>query len=133
MRLTTKSEYSLLALIYIARHGQHGFVKIEDICKEYNLPKKYLEQLLHILRQNRYLKTKRGAGGGYGLAKPSAKISIAQIIRLMDGALAPTESVSMYFYSETPLMREAKIMAVFKDIRDYASRRLEGLTLADLV
>lgn len=133
MRLTTKSEYSLLALIHIARHGHKGFVKIEDICKEYAIPKKYLEQLLVILRQNRYIKTKRGAGGGYALAKPAENISIAQIIRLMDGALAPTESVSMYFYSETPLMKEKKIVAVFKDIRDYASRRLERLMLSDLV
>jgi Rrf2 family cysteine metabolism transcriptional repressor len=133
MRLTTKSEYSLLALIHIARHGKKGFVRIEDICKEYDLPKKYLEQLLVILKQNRYLKTKRGAGGGYGLAVSPSKISIAQIIRLMDGALAPTESVSMYFYSETPLMKEKKIMAVFKSIRDYASRKLEKLKLSDLV
>ena len=51
----------------------------------------------------------------------------------MDGALAPTESVSMYFYSETPLMGEKKVMAVFKDIRDYASRRLEKLKLSNLV
>lgn len=133
MRLTTKSEYSLLALIHIARHGRKGFVRIENICKEYDLPKKYLEQLLVILKQNRYLKTKRGAGGGYGLTVPPSKISIAQIIRLMDGALAPTESVSMYFYSETPLMKEKKIMAVFRDIRDYASRKLEKLKLSDLV
>lgn len=133
MRLTTKSEYSLLALIHIARHGKKGFVRIEDICKEYSLPKKYLEHLMVILKQSRYLKTKRGAGGGYGLAMPATKISIAQIIRLMDGALAPTESVSMYFYSETPLMKEKKIVAVFKDIRDYASRKLEKLKLSDLV
>jgi Rrf2 family cysteine metabolism transcriptional repressor len=133
MKLTTKSEYSLLALIHIARHGQRGYVRIEDICKAYGLPKKYLEQLLVILKQNRYIKTRRGAGGGYGLGKPASKISIAQIIRLMDGALAPTESVSMYFFSETPLMKEKKIVAVLKDIRDYASRRLEKLKLSDLI
>jgi Rrf2 family protein len=133
MRLTTKSEYSLLALIYIARHAPRSFAKIEDICGEYKLPKKYLEQLLMILKRSGYLKSKRGAGGGYGLAKPASRISVAEIIRLMDGALAPTESVSMYFYSETPLMGERKIMTVFKEIRDYASRRLERLRLSHLV
>jgi Rrf2 family cysteine metabolism transcriptional repressor len=133
MRLTTKSEYSLLALIYIARHTKKGYVKIEEICSKYQLPRKYLEQLLVILKQNGYIRTKRGAGGGYALAKPASKINIAQIIRLMDGALAPTESVSMYFFSETPLMQEKKIMSVFKDIRDYASRKLERLKLSDLV
>jgi len=133
MRLTTKSEYSLLALIYIARHAKRGYVKVEDICAEYGISKKYLEHLLMILRQSRYVKTKRGAGGGYALALPPSKISVAQIIRLMDGALAPTESVSMYFYSETPLMQETKIMSVFKDIRDYAAKRLERLKLSHLV
>jgi Rrf2 family protein len=133
MRLTTKSEYSLLALIYIARHVPRGYARIEDICKEYGIPKKYLEQLLMILRRSGYVRTRRGAAGGYGLAKAASKISIADIIRLMDGALAPTESVSMYFYSETPLMSEKKIMSVFKEIRDYASSRLERLKLSHLV
>ncbi len=133
MRLTTKSEYSLLALIYIARHGKKGYVRVEDICSEYGISKKYLEHLLMILRQSRYLKTKRGAGGGYALAQPASRISVAQVIRLMDGALAPTESVSMYFYSETPLMREKKVMAVFKDIRDYAAKKLEKMKLSHLV
>jgi Rrf2 family protein len=133
MRLTTKSEYSLLALIYIARNAPRGFVRIEDICKRYSIPKKYLEQLLMILKRSGYIRTKRGAGGGYGLAKPPSKISIADVIRLMDGALAPTESVSLYFYSETPLMGEKRIMSVFKEIRDYVSRRLERLKLSHLV
>ena len=89
MRLTTKSEYSLLALIYIARHRKKGYIKIEEICSEYGISKKYLEHLLMILRQNRYIKTKRGAGGGYALAQPPSKISAAQIIRLMDGIGQP--------------------------------------------
>jgi Rrf2 family protein len=133
MKLTTKSEYSILALIYIARNEKKDFIKIEDICSKCDIPKKYLELLLSILRQSRYIKTKRGTSGGYKLAKPASKISIAEIIRLMDGALAPTESVSKYFHSNTPLGKEKKIMKVFKEIRDYVSNKLESLTLGDLV
>lgn len=133
MKLTTKSEYSILALIYIARHQEKGLIKIEQICSQCDIPKKYLELLFTILRQNRYLKTKRGAAGGYTLARPASKIIIAEIIRLMDGALAPTESVSRYFFSHTPLEREKKVMKVFKEIRDYVAARLEGLKLSDLV
>ncbi len=133
MKLTTKTEYSLLALIYIARHEKEAFVKIEDICAKYDLPKKYLEQLLLTLKQNRYVKTRRGSSGGYMLAKPSAKISFAEIARLMDGALAPTESVSKYFYSHTPREKEKKIMTVLKDIRDYVADKLENVTLSDLI
>lgn len=133
MRLTTKSEYSLLGLIYIARNEKKGFIKVEDICHKYNIPKKYLEQLFLVLKQSRFLKARRGARGGYKLALPAEKISIAQIIRLMDGALAPTESVSMYFFSHTPLEREKKIMAVFKEIRNYVANKLEHLKLSDLI
>ena len=133
MKLTTKSEYSILALIYMARNNKNGFMKIDQICSKCDIPKKYLELLFMILRQNGYIRTKRGTGGGYKLTKPASQISIAEIIRLMDGALAATESVSKYFFSETPLGREKKLIKVFKEIRDYISKRLENLTLADLV
>ena len=92
VKLTTKSEYSILALIYMARHEKKGFIKLEEICSKCDIPENYLVLLFSILRQERYIKTRRGAGGGYELAKPASKISIAEIIRVMDGALAPTES-----------------------------------------
>lgn len=133
MKLTTKSEYSLLALIYIARNEPNGFTKVEDICKEYNISKKYLEQIFVSLKQSRYIKTKRGANGGYKLAQPPDKINVAEIIRLMDGALAPTLAVSKYFYETTPIEREKKIIKVFKEIRDYISDKVENLTISDLI
>ena len=133
MKLTTKSEYSILALIYLAGHQKNGFVKMEDICSEYDIPKKYLELLVFILRQNGYVKTKRGYSGGYKLAKPASEISIAEIIRLMDGALAATASVSKYFFSDTPLSKQHKLMSVFEQIREYISNKLETLKLSDLV
>lgn len=133
MKLTTKSEYSLLALIYIARNENKGFIKIEEICSKCDVPRKYMELLLTILRQSRYIKTRRGTSGGYKLAKPASQISIAEIIRLMDGALAPTECVSKYFYSSTPLSREKQLVKIFKEIRNYIANRLEALKLSDLI
>ncbi len=133
MKLTTKSEYSILALVYLARNNSEGFIKIEKICSKYDISKKYLEILFLALKQNHYIKTRRGTSGGYKLAKPASEINIAEIIRLMDGALAPTESVSKYFFSYTALSREKKALKVFKEIRDYISKKLETLTLADLI
>ena len=133
MKLTTKSEYSILALIYIARKENKGFIKIEEICLKCDIPKQYLVLLFSTLKQNSLIKTRRGASGGYQLAKPASKISIAEIIRLMDGALAPTESASRYFFSSTPLSNEKKLMGVFKEIRDYVSNKLETLKLSDLI
>ena len=133
MKLTTKSEYSLLALIYIARHEKNGYIRIEEICAHYNIPAKYLEHLMTTMKQNRVVKSRRGMGGGYQLGRPARDIRIAEVIRLMDGALAPTESVSTYYYAHTPLEQEQKIMDVFQDIRNYVARKLERLRLSDLV
>ena len=133
MRLTTKSEYSILALIYIARHQKKGFIKIEEICSRCDISKKYLELLFSSLRQNRYIRTKRGSSGGYRLAKPASKITAAEIIRLMDGALAPTESVSKYFYDHTPVEANERLVRVFKEIRDFAAKKLEDTHLSDFL
>jgi len=132
MKLTSKSEYTLLALIYMARQKKGAFVKIEDICSTYDIPKKYLEQLLTILRSNGLLKTRRGAEGGYALAKDPEKITAADIVRIMDGPIAPTDSVSTYFYSSTPLEKEGAVLDLFRDIRDYAAKLMESKTLSDL-
>lgn len=133
MKLTTKSEYTILALIYLARQPEGAFVKIEDICRHFDIPKKYLELLFMTLRQNRYIQTRRGTHGGYRLMRPTNAITIAEIVRLMDGPLAPTESVSQYFFANTPLSKEPKMLAVCKEIRDFIANRLEKLTLADVI
>lgn len=133
MKLTTKSEYSILALLYIARQPIDVYVKVDEIATSCDIPKKYLELLLMTHRQNRLIRTRRGNQGGYQLARPADQITLAEVIRLMDGALAPTESVSTYFHSDTPISKEAKILSVFQDIRDYIANKLEKITLKDLI
>lgn len=66
------------------------------------------------------------------LAKHPSKISIAEVVRLMDGALAPVESVSKYFYESTPIEQNKALINVFKDIRDYVAKKMETTTFADL-
>ncbi|MDP8254360.1 MAG: Rrf2 family transcriptional regulator [Candidatus Alcyoniella australis] len=133
MKLTTKSEYSLLALLFLARHSDSGFITIEQISHACDIPPKYLEQLLGALRSGRILKARRGVGGGYALARDASQISVAEVIRMMDGALAPTESVSEFFFSKTPLMREERLLDELRIIRNFAAKRLEKLTLSKLV
>ena len=132
MKLTSKSEYTLLALIFMARKPKGAYVKIEEICQAYDIPKKYLEQLLTIMRSNGLVKTRRGAEGGYALAKDSRDITAADIVRIMDGPIAPTDSVSRYFYQATPLEKEDTALELFRDIRDYAAKVMESKTLYDL-
>ena len=133
MKLTTRSEYALLALIHLIRMRGEGYQTVQSIATEQNIPVKYLEQILLILKRARYLKSAKGQQGGYQLAKDPKKISLAEIIRLFDGALAPVESVSTYFYEPTPIEKEKKILKIFKDIRDAIATTLENTMLQDLV
>ena len=133
MKLTSRSEYALLALVYLARHDDDGYVSAETIALAQKIPLKFLEQILFALKRAKYLRSSKGQHGGYHLAKPADKIALADIIRLFDGALAPTESVSKYFYESTPVEREKRLLKVFKGIRDYISDTLEKTTLAAVV
>ena len=132
MKLTSRSEYALLALVYLARHQSEGYVSVETIALAQEIPAKFLEQILLALKRAKYLRSSKGQHGGYHLAKPANKITLAEVIRLFDGALAPTESVSHYFYESTPIEKEKSLVRVFKDIRDYVSDKLESTTLADV-
>jgi Rrf2 family cysteine metabolism transcriptional repressor len=133
MKLTSKSEYALLALIYLARRSADTFVPVQVVASAQGIPPKFLEQILLILKRAKFLRSLRGQAGGYALAKPAEQIHLAEIIRLFDGALAPTESVSVYFYESTPIEKEKCLLAVFRDIRDYISDKLENTTLADVI
>lgn len=133
MKLTTRSEYALLALTYLARCPQNQYVSVCTIAKAQNIPPKFLEQLMMILKRAKLVRSAKGHYGGYMLAKAPEKICLAEIIRLFDGALAPTESVSKNFYESTPIEKEQKLVIIFKDIRDYISNKLETVTIADAI
>jgi Rrf2 family cysteine metabolism transcriptional repressor len=132
MRLSHRSEYALLALVHLARHEDHGFLTVQAIADAQRIPAKFLEQILLTLKRARYVRSMKGQRGGYALARPARGITLAEVIRLFDGALAPTESVSRYFYEPTPIEKEKALLRVFKDIRDQISARLEGTTLSDV-
>lgn len=133
MKLSKKSEYTFLALIDLARNYEQEPVKIRDLSMKNKIPKKYLEQILLQLKGSGYVKSIRGADGGYKLAKEPSQIHMAEIIRLIDGALAPVDSVSTYFYEHTPIEQNEKLIVIFKDIRDYISNKLENITLENLL
>jgi Rrf2 family transcriptional regulator, cysteine metabolism repressor len=132
LKLTTRSEYALLALVHLARHEEAGYLSVQSIAESKGIPPKFLEQILLTLKHARYVRSLKGQRGGYRLAKPASKISLAEVIRLFDGALAPTESVSKYFYESTPVEKERQLLRVFRDIRDMVSEKLETTTVRDV-
>ena len=132
MKLTTRSEYALLALLDLARRGGTEPVSVTTIAKAHDISPKFLEQILLALKHAGYVRSAKGQRGGYTLAKAADRICLAETIRLLDGALAPTESVSRYFYEPTPIEKEQGLVRVFQDIRDYVADKLEHTTLADI-
>lgn len=132
MNLSSRSEYALLALVYLARHESDGFVSVHTIATAQGIPPKYLEQILLVLKLSKYLRSHKGKLGGFKLARPADRISLAEIIRLFDGALAPVESVSKYFYEPTPIEREKNLIGVFRDVRDLVANKLENTTIAEV-
>lgn len=133
MKLTSRSEYALLALIHLARNETDNYQSVDSIAQAQGIPPKFLEQILLALKRAHFLRSSKGQHGGYQMAKSPKQISLAEVIRLFDGALAPTESVSENFYESTPIEKEKNVVAVFKDIRDYVSQKLETTMLSDVL
>lgn len=132
MKLSFRSEYALLALVYLTHCGMGKFVPVKTIAKEQGIPPKYLEQILLTLKRASYLRSVKGQGGGYALAKSPSQITLAEVVRLFDGPLAPTGSASVFFYETTPIEKNTNLLHVFRDIRDHIAEKLESITLADL-
>lgn len=132
MKLTVKSEYALLALLFLRRNSGDDYFSVQTIAKAQGIPPKFLEQILLTLKRARYVSSIKGQKGGYKLLKPASKISLAEIIRLFDGALAPTESVSKYFYEPTPIEKEKGLIKIFGEIRNHISEKLENTNLDDI-
>ncbi|HET9253166.1 MAG TPA: Rrf2 family transcriptional regulator [Candidatus Eisenbacteria bacterium] len=130
MRLTTRSEYALLALIHLGRQAPDAYLSVHSIASSQGIPPKFLEQILLALKRSRVVQSQRGQRGGYRLARAAEKISLAEIVRLFDGPLAPTDSASKHFYGPTPVERERKLLRVFREIRDHVADKLESTTIA---
>lgn len=133
MKISKKSEYACLALIELAKSYETGLVTITELAEKNHIPQKYLEQILLLLKSARYVESIRGTRGGYKLSKSPDKISVAEIVRLIDGPLAPVKSVSHFFYEHTPIEQNKALLSVFFDIRNYIAEKLENTTFQDLI
>jgi Rrf2 family transcriptional regulator, cysteine metabolism repressor len=133
MRLSSRTEYALLALIYLARLKEGEFAHGQSISEAQGIPMSFLQQILFSLKQSRLVKSVKGRSGGYCLSKSASEISVAEVVRLFDGPLAPSRTVSKYFHEATPIAGEKKVTRLLRDIRDHVAKLLEGTSLADLI
>lgn len=128
MKLSRKSEYACLAIVEIASCNCEKYIKLQSIATRWKIPSKFLEQILLRLKHSGYIESRKGSDGGYRMIKNPEQITVAEIIRLFDGPLAPTDSVSMYFYEETPIEQHCLLHRYFKEVRDLISDKLEATT-----
>ena len=133
--LSKKCQYALHALIYLAEH-QNGLTFISEIAASKRIPKKFLEAILLDLKNTSILGSKKGKGGGYFLKKRPEEISILQIVRAIDGAVAMLPCVSLNFYERCGLCENetaCSINRLFSQVRDETLKILSKNTLADLI
>src|SRR6478609_4301950 len=133
MKISQKGLYALQAMMMLARHYNQGAIRIRDIAYEENLPEKFLELILLELKNARMVESVRGAKGGYALRRPPAEIHLSEIIRLIDGPLAPfgdAEQLRTLIDKDEP---HRALYQVFLDVRDAAAHILENTSLADIV
>jgi Rrf2 family protein len=137
MKLSKKGEYALRSLINlgIAAEMDRKLVQVSELAESEQLPVKFLEQILHILKEAGIVESQRGKFGGYRLARPARKILIGEVVRLIDGPLAPIGCVSQTAYEPCTCPDEAHcgLRMLMVDVRNAIAGILDRYSLADVV
>ena len=118
----------MLALRY-----QQGAIKVRDIASEADVPRKFLELILLELKHARIVESARGSNGGYQLRRPPSQIRLSEVIRLIDGPLAPFGDADQLRDLIARDTEHRALYQVFLDVRDVAAGILENTSLADIV
>ncbi|MBI2907298.1 MAG: Rrf2 family transcriptional regulator [Chloroflexi bacterium] len=131
MKLSTKGEYAMRALLDLALHGDEGLVQTSDIADRTDIPVKYLEQIMLSLKSAGMLTSKRGIGGGYALARPAEEISVGDVLRLLEGTpnIVSCAGGSM---GTCPEKQTCSIRSVLMEVRDAMARVVDQTSFADL-
>lgn len=129
MELSCKSEYALLALLELSLHYSKGEpLRICQIAVAQNIPDRYLEQLLATLRRGGFVKSQRGAKGGYLLTREPWKVTLLDVVSCIEGFDAKAKAVRSSQTTESAVVND-----VWQETRLAAESVLEGHTLQDLV
>jgi Rrf2 family protein len=134
--LTMKTKYALKALAQLAVAPEGLPLQIADIAEQDQIPRKFLEAILAELKHHGFLRSRKGRGGGYLLAKPADTISLASVIRVLDGPIAPVPCLSRTAYRPCEGCKDEATCAVrlvLKDAHAASLQVLESTTLADMV
>jgi len=133
MGVSQKCQYALRAIIELARRYGNGTTSIREIAQVQAIPPKFLELILTDLRKGGFVDSRRGAHGGYILAMGPEAISVGQIIRLIDGPVAPVRCVGDRRGGDCPLYGERALMGMWGRARDAVTEVYDSTTIQDLV
>ncbi len=132
MRISTKGRYALRLMVDLARNSGAGPVSLKDIARRQDISDKYLEQIISVLNRAGYVRSLRGAQGGYFLQRPPEEYTVGMILRLTEGSLAPAPCVDE---ATAPCGRQEGCAAAVlrKKISDAVSSVVDQVTLQDLM
>ena len=131
MRISFKGDYALKTLLDLAVHYPR-LEHVEEIARRQDIPLKFLEQIILELKKGGFVKSKKGPGGGYVLAKEPAKIFLGEAIEFIDGPLEPITCVSARDKTNCDYAGRCSLYEVFKDIGDYVRQKVDNISLAEL-
>lgn len=122
------------ALLVLGLNYGPQVVRIQTISADQNIPKRFLEQILNDLKSAGVVESRRGITGGYRLARRPEEITLAAVIRHIEGALAPVSCVSERFYEKCTCPDEARcgIRSIMRDVREAVVKIMEQVTVAEL-
>jgi len=134
MKVSTRGEYGVRAMVALAKHSTENPVSIGVISKESAVPYAYLEQLIVPLRRAGLVLSKRGAHGGYVLSRSASEIRVGEVYRAMEGPVAPMDCVSEDLSQQIcPLIPGCQTRPVWMKVRDSIVDAIDSITLADLI
>jgi Rrf2 family protein len=131
MRVTAKADYAVRAVIEIGAGGEDGWVTAETIAERHAIPRPFLIKILQQLRTSGLTEAVRGPDGGHRLARPADRISIADVVRAIDGPLADVHGVEAEELGLTG--SAAPMVAVWGQLRRSVDDLLEGVSIADVL
>jgi Rrf2 family protein len=117
-------------MLDLAQNGTDGCVALKDIAERQNISKKYLEQIMALLNRQDVIKTVRGAQGGYKLARTPDRYTVAEILKLAEGSLAPVDELDD---PSAPQVPDWQLMYVWQGLYKAVNEYLEGITLQDIL
>lgn len=131
MAISTKGRYALRIMLDLAEHSGE-VIKLKDIAARQNISEKYMEQIISVLNKAGYVRSTRGAQGGYQMVKKPSEYSVGMVLRLTEGSMAPVECLNE---NALPCERECfcATVEVYKKIYDAINDVIDNFTIQDLL